>query len=1257
MRSLILNLLVFTVLLFAVRTPCFGATEILSVSTGGEPSSFSPSSNPSVSATGRWIAFDSTSSDLVSNDQFGARDVFVRDRLTGETMRASVGIGGEADNDSTDAAISADGRFVAFTSAATNLVSSDTNGVDDIFVFDRQTGKTVRASVATGGAEAHGSSFFPAISGNGRFVTFISSASDLVPGDTNGLDDAFVHDLVTGTTTRVSVRSDGAQTLTAHDFTGPPDLTYDGGRLVFASSATDLVSGDTNGATADVFLHDRLAKTTVFASVNAIGAQANAFAADGNISEDGNVLAFASTATNLPGGNGQLHVFARDLRTGVVSRPRPAAAYSYGPRLSADGSRIAIVSKVGSASEQVEIVDRTSGNVFMPARFPNGADAGNSSGPGVSADGRVAVFAADANGIVATDTNNASDVFARPLFDTIGFTKAAQYVPESNANVPVIVKREGVLNGAVTVQYAVSAAGDTAIAGRDYTAAAKTGTLSWPAGDSTDRVLTFPLINTPDGDGYRFFTVALTSPTGGATTGTAETKVVIRDTESDPVENRVGHRLKFTSIVSRGTNWDSGLFRAIFTIQNPAPLPSFPGFIEFRFNNNVIANANFNSVPANGTLVVDASANVGSFPEGDVFAILYESTDAGAVLQDSGFAAGFIDNGTAPPSGGTSLPNVGLKAPGLNPVTVKSITISGSANVNEGTFADYTATVTLSDNTTLNNVTPGWSTSLFTINGAGRFTAGDVAADKTVTLTATVVRNGIATSASRKIAVKNVPATPVITSPTTAFTTRGKPFSYKITARHEPTEFAAGGLPDGLVVNTTTGIISGTPIVSGPFAVQIQAINTTGTDTNALTLTVFEPSPLTVNIAGTGTVAPDLNGTLLDVGKTYKLLAKPGTGQIFADWSGDIASLHPSLTFVMLPNFTLTATFVPNPFPTRAGIYAGIISSTPPSHDAGGYFQGLVNGRGACTGKLVLAGKPLPFKTALRADGTSPAITLKRAGAPPVIFTLALDVAGSSGTMTGALSSGPLAANFTAGMAVADSASLAGRHTLVLPGPAESDPLGATPDGAGFGIAMVTAKGVVKFTCVLGDGAVVSRSGPITIGGNWPCYAPAYGGKGSIAGLIEFSALAESDFDGPIVWFKPASPNDALYPAGWPAGIVRAMLGARYTQPPVLPGLGATDADGNAIITLNGGGLPGAISQTVSLANNGAITLIQPALAKFTAATTAATGLFKGTFMDPADGTLRKFSGAVQQKLGAGHGFFPGAERRTGGVTLQSNTP
>src|SRR5204862_2107304 len=134
------------------------------------------------------------------------------DRLTGTTERVSVASGGTEGNDaSLGFALSADGRFVAFQSDATNLVAGDTNGATDVFVYDRQTGMTERVSVASDGTQANNASSYPVLSADGRFVAFDSAATNLVAGDTNGATDVFVHDRQTGATERASVASGGAQ--------------------------------------------------------------------------------------------------------------------------------------------------------------------------------------------------------------------------------------------------------------------------------------------------------------------------------------------------------------------------------------------------------------------------------------------------------------------------------------------------------------------------------------------------------------------------------------------------------------------------------------------------------------------------------------------------------------------------------------------------------------------------------------------------------------------------------------------------------------------------------------------------------------------------------------------------------------------------------------------------------------------------------------------------------------------------------------
>src|SRR5438132_1692287 len=176
------------------------------------------------------------------------------------TERVSVASGGttEGNDTSLGSALSADGRFVAFDSAATDLVAGDTNGVSDVFVHDRQTGTTERVSVASDGTQGNNASSYPALSADGRFVAFDSDATNLVAGDTNGATDVFVHDRQTGATERVSVTSGGGTQGNGNSggFFAFPALSADGRFVAFQSDATNLVTGDTNGAT-DVFVQDR----------------------------------------------------------------------------------------------------------------------------------------------------------------------------------------------------------------------------------------------------------------------------------------------------------------------------------------------------------------------------------------------------------------------------------------------------------------------------------------------------------------------------------------------------------------------------------------------------------------------------------------------------------------------------------------------------------------------------------------------------------------------------------------------------------------------------------------------------------------------------------------------------------------------------------------------------------------------------------------------------------------------------------------
>ena len=277
--------------------------------------------------------------------------------------------GALSDNHSYQAAISADGNTVAFYSFATNLVPGDTNGVADVFVHDLQTGATTRVSVDSSGVQGNGACQDFAISGDGRYVVFDSDATNLVANDANGVRDVFLHDRQTGTTERVSINAAGIE---GNQFSGNGVSVSNDGRFVaFSSGATNLVPGDTNG-TSDVFIRDRTLSTTILASVDSAGAQGGLWSYYPSLSGNGRVCAFQSASSFDPADtNGFDDVYVRDLTTGITS--------------------------IASASSTGAIGDSYSG---LPA---------------VSGNGRFVAFESRATTLVPNDTNQQYDIFVRDL--------------------------------------------------------------------------------------------------------------------------------------------------------------------------------------------------------------------------------------------------------------------------------------------------------------------------------------------------------------------------------------------------------------------------------------------------------------------------------------------------------------------------------------------------------------------------------------------------------------------------------------------------------------------------------------------------------------------------------------------------------------------------------------------------------------------------------------------------------------------------
>jgi Tol biopolymer transport system component len=419
-------------------------TSIVSVSSTGAGAN-SDSADPSITADGQFVAFSTAASTLVPGDSNGIEDIFVRDTVAGMT---SILTSGE-DAPSFDPSISANGRYVAFWSASA-FSASDTNKRADVYVRDRwSNGLITLASVATDGTLGDNFSVHPSISGDGRYVAFESIASTLVPGDTNGRSDVFVRDMITHTTTRVSVATDGTQ---ANGDSDVASVSVDGNRVAFHSTASNLVPGDTNG-TGDVFVRDLVANTTTRVSVATDGTQANgdsgSYMGDSggypsriSVSKDGRFVAFRSAASNLVSGdtNGQWDIFVRDLtantttRVSVATDGTEANGNSYAPSISGDGEYVAFASAAsnlvdGDTNGQGDIFGRdiNAGTTARLSLATDGTEANQpSDAPVISVNGRFATFRSNASNLVPGDTGAFADVFLRgPLTSPTAVTGQA----------------------------------------------------------------------------------------------------------------------------------------------------------------------------------------------------------------------------------------------------------------------------------------------------------------------------------------------------------------------------------------------------------------------------------------------------------------------------------------------------------------------------------------------------------------------------------------------------------------------------------------------------------------------------------------------------------------------------------------------------------------------------------------------------------------------------------------------------------------
>jgi len=376
---------------------------------------------PTVSSDGRYVAFTSSATNLVSGDSNGKTDVFLKDTTSGNIELVSISSGGTQGNDiALRPRISDDGRYIVYDSRASNLVAGDINNDWDVFLRDRQGGTTVLVSVDSTGSWANGDSWKADVSDDGRYVTFESWATDLIASDTNGWEDVFIRDMVTGSTSRIQ---SGLSQPNGPSFS--PTISGTGSRVALNSSASNLITGDTNGLR-DVFVWTRTTGSIVRVSVTAQGTQSSASALNGTISDSGEQVVFECNGLVLTDLTPlQNDIYLRDLVTATTelislsSSGSQANDIGYDAVVSAGGRYVAwssdatnLVSGDTNGVQDIFLRDRHLATTIRVSESASGVQANDSSfSVAISSDGVHVSYASWASNLVTSDTNQADDVF------------------------------------------------------------------------------------------------------------------------------------------------------------------------------------------------------------------------------------------------------------------------------------------------------------------------------------------------------------------------------------------------------------------------------------------------------------------------------------------------------------------------------------------------------------------------------------------------------------------------------------------------------------------------------------------------------------------------------------------------------------------------------------------------------------------------------------------------------------------------------
>jgi uncharacterized protein YkwD len=430
-------------------------------------------------------------------------------------------------------------------------------------------------------------------------------------------------------------------------------------------------------------------------------------------------------------------------------------------------------------------------------------------------------------------------------------------------------------------------------------------------------------------------------------------------------------------------------------------------------------------------------------------------------------------------------------------------------------------------------------------------------------------------------------------------------------------------------------------LAPGVNTIRVQSVDGSGTMlAQAIhTVTYVVPSTLTLTVVGNGTVTKGfLGASTRDVGLRYAITATPAVGWIFAGWSGASTSLSAGLSFVMVENAQLTATFAPNPFLTRTGAYSGLLTGA----DAG-LLSLSVASNGAFTGRITVNGVAYALHGVLSPITGLATVSIPRSHNTPLVVNLTMDLAGTTG-VTATVTDGANISTVAAAGAYNTSAgkfASAGQYTVSLPPAPDADP--TLPQGNGYALLTINALGQTSLVGALADGTAFSVDGKFSTDNTLPVYAVLYHGQGDLTGTLTLTDNGVSDVSGTLHWSKPLIATSHVYPAAFATDL--PAVGSKYVRPAhgVTVVEVATTSD-NAMLSLGAGGLPQPVVQTATLETTNVIVLQAPALPNLRATVNATTGRFSGSFVHPVTHVSTSFHGVIYQKANAAYGYFIGAE-------------